>query len=116
MQNYVIVGIVALIVLVAGLSVAKRAKTKGSCCSSGGDYIPKKKKLKNVIAQKTFRVEGMHCEKCAGRVMEVVNDIPGAAGKVDLKKGILTVSYELQIPDEEIKARVERVGYRITSM
>ena len=66
-----------------------------------------------MIATKVFVVDGMHCEKCANRVTEVVNDIPGAAGVVNLKKGIVTVSYELEVPDEQIKAKIERVGYTV---
>lgn len=58
-------------------------------------------------------MDGMHCEKCANRVTEVINDIPGAAGVVNLKKGIVTVSYELEVPDEQIKAKIERVGYTV---
>ena len=73
----------------------------------------RKKKLKKVIATKTFVVDGMHCEKCANRVTEVVNDIPGIAGIVNLKKSTVTVSYELEIPDEQIKAKIERVGYTV---
>ena len=48
--------------------------------------------------------------------MEVVNDIPGVAGVVNLKKGTVTVSYELEVPDEQIKAQIERVGYTVTQI
>ncbi len=61
-------------------------------------------------------MDGMHCEKCANRVTEVVNDITGVAGVVDLKKGIVTVSYEQEVADEQIKARIERVGYTVTEI
>ena len=37
----------------------------------------------------------------------------GTAGVVNLKKGIVTVSYELEVPDEQIKAKIERVGYTV---
>jgi len=93
----------------------KRAGRKG-CCGSSGNYTPKKKKLKNVIAAKGFAVDGMHCEKCANRVTEAVNDIPGAAGVVNLKKGIVTVSYAQEIPDEQVKAKIERLGYTVTDI
>ena len=73
-------------------------------------------KLQAVIATKVFVVDGMHCEKCANRVTEVVNDITGVAGVVDLKKGIVTVSYEQEVADEQIKARIERVGYTVTEI
>ena len=112
MENYIIIGIIIVIAFFAVRTIVKRKGRKG-CCGSGRDYKPRKKKLKNVIATKIFMVDGMHCEKCANRVTEVVNDIPGVAGVVDLKKGIVTVSYEQEVPDEQIKARIERVGYTV---
>ena len=115
MENTVIIGIILVIAFFAIRTIVKRKDRKG-CCGSGSDYKPRKKKLKNVIATKVFLVEGMHCEKCANRVTEVVNDIPGVAGVVDLKKGIVTVSYEQEVADEQIKARIERVGYTVTEI
>ena len=115
MENEIIIAIIAVIALAAIGTIVKRKGRKG-CCGSGSDYKPRKKKLKNVIATKVFAVDGMHCEKCANRVTEVVNDIPGVAGVVDLKKGIVTVSYEQEVADEQIKARIERVGYTVTEI
>ena len=112
MENTVIIGILLVIAFFAIRTIVKRKGRKG-CCGSGSDYTPRKKKLKKVIATKVFVVDDMHCEKCANRVTEVVNDIPGAAGVVNLKKGIVTVSYELEVPDEQIKAKIERVGYTV---
>ena len=112
MDNYIIIGIIAIIAVIAIGTLVKRAGRKG-CCSSGSDYKPRKKKLKNVIATKVFVVEGMHCEKCANRVTEIVNDFPGVAGVVNLKKGIVTVAYEQEVPDGQIKERIERVGYTV---
>lgn len=60
------------------------------------------------------RWRGMHCEHCKVRVEEAVNDIKGAAGKVDLKKGLLTVSYAESLDDEQVKQKVERAGYHLT--
>ena len=112
MENMVIIGILLVIAFSAIRTIVKRKGRKG-CCGSGSDYTPRKKKLKKVIATRVFVVDGMHCEKCANRVTEVVNGIPGAAGVVNLKKGIVTVSYELEVPDEQIKAKIERVGYTV---
>ena len=112
MENYFIIGIIIVIAFFAVRTIVKRKGRKG-CCGSGSDYKPRKKKLQAVIATKIFTVDGMHCEKCANRVTEVVNDIQGCAGVVDLKKGIVTVSYEQEVADEQIKARIERVGYTV---
>ena len=112
MENTVIIGFLLVIAFFAIRTIIKRAGRKG-CCGSSGDYRPRKKKLKNIIATKTFVVDGRHCEKCANRVTEVINDIPGTAGVVNLKKGIVRVSYELEVPDEQIKAKIERIGYTV---
>ena len=112
MENTVIIGILLVIAFFAIRTIVKRKGRKG-CCGSGSDYTPRKKKLKKVIATKVFVVDGMHCEKCANRVTEVVNDIPGAAGVVNLKKGTVTISYEQDISDELIKQRIARVGYTV---
>lgn len=115
MENFIIIGIILVIAAVAIGTIVKRAGRKG-CCGSAGDYKPRKKKLKSVIATKEFVIGGMHCEKCAGRVTEILNDIPGVAGVVNLKKGIAVVSYEQEVPDQVIKARIERVGYTVTEI
>ena len=112
MENAIILGILLVVLVGAIVTLIKRAGRKG-CCGSGSDYKPRKKKLKNVIAAKVFVVDGMHCEKCAGRVTEAVNDIPGVAGVADLKKGIVTVSYEREVPDGQLRAAIERVGYTV---
>ena len=115
MDNYIIIGVIVVIAFLALRTIVKRKGRKG-CCGSGSDYKPRKKKLKNVIATKIFVVDGMHCEKCANRVTEVVNDITGVAGVVNLKKGIVTVSYQQEVADEQIKARIERVGYTVAEI
>lgn len=112
MENAIILGILLVVLVGAIVTLIKRAGRRG-CCGSGSDYKPRKKKLKNVIAAKVFVVDGMHCEKCAGRVTEAVNDIPGVAGVADLKKGIVTVSYEREVPDGQLRAAIERVGYTV---
>ena len=112
MENTVIIGILLVIAFFAIRTIVKRKGRKG-CCGSGSDYKPRKKKLKNVIAIKVFVVDGMHCEKCANRVTEIVNDFPGVAGVVNLKKGIVTVSYQQKVQDEQIKERIEQVGYTV---
>lgn len=115
MDNFIIICVLFVIALAAIGTLIRRAGRKG-CCSSGSDYKPRKKKLNFVIATKVFAVEGMHCEKCSNRVTEVVNDIPGVAGTVDLKKKTVTVSYEKEVPDTLIKSRIERVGYTVTNI
>lgn len=112
MTDGIIIAILAVTVFFGIRATVKHFARKSGCCGSA-DYKPKKKKLKNVKYQKTFRVEGMHCERCKARVEEIVNDIVGLAGSVNLKKGELTVSYAEDVEDELIKSKLERVGYKV---
>lgn len=113
MENIIIVAIFVVIVAIAARSTIKHFKGDGGCCGGGG-YKVKKKKLSNVKYKKTFQVDGMHCENCKSRVEETIGDIKGVAGVVDLKKGSLTVSYEEEVSDEIIKAKLERLGYQVS--
>ena len=115
MENYIIIGVIVVIAGFGLYSTIKHFKGQGGCCG-GGSYKPKKKKLKNVLYQKTFKIEGMHCDHCKNRVEEVIGDMKGLAGTVNLKKGELTVSYAEDVADELIKARIERAGYTVTEI
>lgn len=112
MTNGIIIGIVVILAFLAIGTRIRRTGRKG-CCGSGSDYKTRKKKLAHVNMRKTFVVEGMHCEKCSNRVMEVINDIPHVSANVDLKKGIAVVSYEEDVADDLIKSRLERAGYPV---
>lgn len=115
MENLIIIGIIIIITSVGIYSTVKHFKAEGGCCG-GGSYKTKKKKLSNVLYTRTFKVNGMHCEHCKNRVEEIVNDIEGTAGRVDLKKGELIVSYAEDVDDEIIKKRIERVGYTVSAI
>ena len=115
MENIVIIVLVAAAAGAGIWYTVQHFKGKGGCCGGGG-YRPKKKKLYRVVGQKTFQVEGMHCEQCKLRVEEAVNDIKGAAGSVNLKKGLLTVTYSEPVDDARIRQKVEKAGYRLTGV
>ncbi len=112
MENFIIFAIIAVLVLVGVNSMIKHFKGEGGCCGGGSTYVSKKR-LKNVMAKKTFIVEGMTCENCKARVERYINDIDGAVGKVNLKKKELLVSMEREVSDEEIKAAIGKAGYTV---
>lgn len=114
MENIIIIGIIAVVVVIGIVNTVKHFRGQGGCCGGGGSYKPRKKKLPTILYQKTFKVNGMHCEHCQNRVEEAVNDIQGVAGRVNLKKGEVTVSYAEDVADDVIKARIERAGYTVT--
>ena len=110
MTDLIIAAILVLFAVIGGISAAGHFKGRGGCCG-GGSYRPKKKRLKHVLYTKTFTVAGMHCINCKHRVEEIVGDVPGIAGVVDLKKGTLTVSYAAETDDARFLTRLEKAGY-----
>ena len=112
MENIIVFVLLTIIVLIALRATIKRLKSKGGCCS-GGDYKPKKKKLKTVIQKKTFYVSGMHCENCKNRIEESVNRIEGVSATVKLKKNQVLVEYETPVDDAFIINQIEKLGYTV---
>ena len=112
MQDLIILGILAVVVIIGVVYTVNHFKGKSGCCGGGNTYISKKK-LKKVIATKTYVVEGMTCENCEARVLRYVNDIDGVAGKINLKKKELKVSMEREVADDEIIAAVTKAGYQV---
>lgn len=115
MTDYIILAILAVVLIVGIRSAVKHFQGQGGCCGGGG-YRTKKKKLSGVTGRKIFKVDGMHCDHCKNRVEEIVNDMKGVAGRVDLKKGELTVSYAEHVDDEVLRSRIERAGYTVTEI
>lgn len=113
MENFILVVFLAAAVAVGIWYTIRHFKGEGGCCGGGG-YRPRKKKLSHVVEKKTFQVEGMHCEHCKVRVEEAVNDIHGAAGRADWRKGLLVVAYSEPIEDGVIRGKVEKAGYGCT--
>ena len=115
MENVILIVLLTAAVAVGIWYTIRHFKGEGGCCG-GGSYRPRKKNLAHVLGEKTLRVEGLHCEHGKARVEEAVNDIHGAAGRADWKKGLLTVLYSQPVDDGQIKQRVEKAGYRITGV
>lgn len=115
MQDFIIFAVIAALVLIGIGSAVKHFRGQGGCCG-GSSYKPRRKVLKRAVDRRIFHVEGMHCRNCSNRVTEAVNDVPHAVGFVNLKKGIVTVYYEEPVPDEQIIAGIQRVGYSVTKV
>ena len=113
MENYIIVGILLVILVIAILRAKKHFKG-GGCCGSGGNTIRDKKTLTAPkIGEKVLVIEGMHCENCEVRVENALNRLDGVLCKVNLKKKIATVSYSAKVSDELLRETVEKVGYTV---
>ena len=114
MENFLIVAVLIVILVFAFRSAVGHFRGEGSCCG-GGAYKAKPKRLTTVIAKKTFRVEGMHCQNCQNRVMEAIQAIPALSAKVDLKKGLVTISYSEPVEEQVIREAVKKAGYQVIS-
>ena len=115
MENYIIIGILIVIVAIALLRARKHFA--GGCCSSGNQIIRIAKTLTEpVIGEKTMVIDGMHCENCEIRVENALNRIEGVSCKVRWKKKTAVVSYSAEIADSLLKQTVERLGYRVVEI
>lgn len=115
MENLITILVVVLAVGYGIYATLRHFRGQGGCCG-GGEYRPRKKRLKVVIKQREFHIQGMHCDNCKRRVEEAVNDLAGVAGRVNLKKGLLTVYYAKDVEDQVIRAKIERLGYRVVDI
>ena len=116
MENWIIAGVLLVIVAVAVFRAAKHFKG-GGCCGSGGNTIRDGKKLTAPkIGEKRMIVEGMHCEICEIRVENALNRLEGVACRVSYKKRMATVEYSQEISDEVLKKTVETMGYKVTEI
>ena len=116
MENILIICILLVIILIALLRMKKHFKG-GGCCGSGSTSVRSHKKLTEPqIGQIVLVVDGMHCENCQNRVEHGLNKLDGVVCKVNLKKKTATVSYSREIPAEELKALVEKMGYTVTEI
>ena len=113
MTDYVIVGILIILIVIGIRSSVKHFKGEGGCCGGGSSVKVKRKKLKQVVKERTVTIEGMTCEHCKARVESRLNELDGVSAKVNLKRKTAVVSMEKEVEDEEIKKAIENVGYEV---
>lgn len=65
------------------------------------------------MKQVTLQVSGMSCQHCVSAIEKALRDI-GAAGRVNLQDGSVTVEYdESKITLDAVKAAIEDQGYDV---
>ena len=112
METLIILAVLAVILAFGVVSAIRHFRGEGGCCGGGGT-LRRKKKLEHVLGKKYVSIEGMMCENCEARVERFLNDIPGASAQASHKKKQAVVAYDREIRDEEIRAAVEKAGYRV---
>lgn len=114
MGNFIVGGIILVIVIVAGISSVKHFKGEGGCCGGGGDVKEIKKLEGPKLGEKIIYIEGMHCDNCKNRIEHAVNRVEGAVCKVKLKKNLAVVSYCRELDDKLLKDTIEDLGFEVT--
>lgn len=65
--------------------------------------------------KKAYKIEGMTCAACASAVERVTKKVDGVkSSSVNLATEKLTVEFDENIKDEEIKKAVEKAGYKVS--
>ena len=116
MKDYIIFGILLVIVMVAILRAKKHFKGGGCCGSGGGTIRDKKTLIAPKLGEKIMTIQGMHCENCEIRVENALNRLEGVACKVSWKKGSAVVAYSAEVDDTLLKTTVEKMGYKVTGI
>lgn len=75
MTNFVIAGILVIMVILGIRSSIKHFKREGGCCGGGSSVAVKKKRLKQVVKQRIVMIEGMTCKNCKKRVESRLNAV-----------------------------------------
>ena len=113
MTDFVIAGILIILIIIGIRSSVKHFKGEGGCCGGGSSVKVKRKKLKQVVKERTVIIEGMTCEHCKARVESRLNELDGVSAKVNLKRKTAVVSMEKDVQDEVIKKAIENSGYEV---
>jgi len=117
MENFIIGLLMLVVVIFAIRGSVKHFRGEGGCCGGSSAAKPAKKKLKGKVMQTyLLTIEGMHCQNCAYNVERAINDLDGAAAKVNLKKHEAKVSCDRALAPELIKRAVEAKGYTVAAM
>ena len=116
MTDIIIIVIVVVLIFFGIRSGKKHFKGEGGCCGGSAPVKRQNKKLDHVIATKTVKIDGMTCDHCRNWVERSINEIEGAAAKVDLLKKEAVVSLAVEVSDETIRTAVEKAGYKVVEI
>ena len=116
MSTIIIIAVLIVIVAAAVISSKKHFKGEGGCCGGGGDVKIKPKHLDTIVATKKLQIEGMSCVNCQNRIENALNGMAQVNAKASFKKGEAIVKLGADIPEDELREAVEKLGYKVTSI
>jgi copper chaperone len=66
------------------------------------------------MAEQTYQVTGMTCGHCVSAVKQELGRLAGVRGvDVDLASGLVTVTSESELADDDVRAAVDEAGYEL---
>ncbi|MDY6268747.1 MAG: heavy-metal-associated domain-containing protein [Selenomonadaceae bacterium] len=117
MISTVIVGLVVLACLgIAAKHIYKLFRGETSCCGTEAPKVPEKKLDGPIVGEKVVKIAGMTCGNCKNRVEMLLDDIDGAAAKVNLHRNQATVKMTRDVSDDEIRTALAGSGYEVVSI
>ena len=115
MSTVIILVILIGICIFAIINSKKHFKGEGGCC--GGGSVEKTEKTLNYIAdKKKVFISGMHCENCANKIENAINDVSYLACEINLKENLAIVTGNKTINAEEVKKIIEKLGYEVNKI
>ena len=117
MISTVIVGLVVLACLgIAAKHIYKLFKGETSCCGTEAPRVSEKKLVGPIVGEKVVKISGMTCGNCKNRVEMLLDDIDGAAAKVNLHRNQATVKMTRDVSDDEIRTALAGSGYEVVAI
>jgi len=111
MATYIILFILILIVVYASYNSYKHFKGEGDCC--GGSVAVKEKDINDVKDKKLINITGMHCENCAKRIQNKLNELEGLKAEVSFKDKKALLKSNKTIDLNRVKQVVNELGYEV---
>ena len=118
MTNAIVVGVLAIVIIMAAKGAAKHFMGQGSCCGGGSSTVkePDKKLSGPVVKNFVIKIDGMHCVNCSNRVKRALNRIDGVSAKLNLRKKEAVVECDREVDDEAITSAIESLDYKVISV
>ena len=70
-----------------------------------------------ILMKKMMKVEGMHCAGCSGRLKRLLEALPEVeSAAADHGAGTAEVTLQGDLPDDTLKATVEKAGFTLVSV
>jgi copper chaperone CopZ len=108
--------IVLLIILMLCIfGIRGTARRMASGCCAGTDSIKrirvKDRNKKHYPYQALVTIEGMHCENCAARVENALNEMDGIWAEVSLNNNSAQIRMKEELDQEQLAAPICAAGY-----